>query len=526
MTDQRTARSGEKDENSVLELRKVTKLYPGTVALHDASLVVRAGQIHGVIGKNGAGKTTLMAIISGIIPPSQGDIILRGKQYKSLSRTRSKKEGISIVTQEPQVIPDFSVAENLFAPDYICSLGGRLDWRAIHDQAEQILLSARISINPRSRMADLGVSEQQLVLVLKACYVENSRIIILDEVTASLSRKDQSLLYRIVKEQKEAGKAILFISHRMREILEICDRVSVLRDGETITTQPCQGLDEQQLSSFIVGKDFRYEIEVSDQQEDRKAQTAREPILIVENLTSPGVFTRISFELHEGEILGLAGLRGSGRTEILKAIAGIEPAGEGHIAIGKTTMRWRSPSQAKQNGVVYLPEDRDREGLVEILTVKHNLTLSSLKDLTKKALINRREEERVVNDLIELFSIATPSSEQETRYLSGGNRQKVVVGRILATQPQVFLLDEPTKGIDILTKKNLLEIIRDKLTRSSGVILSSPGLEDLMMVSDRILVLNEGTMVREFRREEFAETDIYLAMQGVNRANAQQRGSV
>lgn len=502
------------DHSVILQLRNVTKLYPGTLALNRVNLHFRAGEIHGIIGKNGAGKTTLMGIISGIIVPTEGDLFIKGRHFKFLSRKRAKREGISIVTQEPQIIPDFSVMENLFSPDFICSWGWRINWREIHTRAQQILQQSNLPIRPEIKASDLTLSEQQLLLVLKACYVENSNMIILDEVTASLSQKDQTFLYEMIRRQKEDGKTILFISHRLGEILEICDRVSVLRDGMIVATEDRFDLNGEKLSRLIVGQERMVEIKKED--DLKETSEAREEVIRVEGLTRKGFFENISFYLKRGEILGLAGLRGSGRTEILKTIAGIDLSDEGTIRIGNHIKKFTKPAQAYQWGIVYLPEDRDREGLIEILSVKMNLTLSSLRSLTKKILIAKGKEERVSRELLHLLLIQTPSVEQEIRYLSGGNRQKTVVGKILATNPRVFLLDEPTKGIDIAAKKTILETIRKKLTQSAGVILTSPGLEDLISVCDRILVLYQGKIVREFLKGEFQEKEIYLAMQGVN----------
>jgi len=517
MTDSKLKNAMEESKDSViLQLFDITKLYPGTLALHNVSMEVRAGEVHGIIGKNGAGKTTLMGIISGIVNPTEGDIFIGSKHFKSLSRARAKKEGVSIVTQEPQLIPDFTVAENLFTPDFICTWGKRIHWREIYSRAEQIINRANLNMNVRARASDLTISEQQIVLVLKACYIENSQVIILDEVTASLSQKDQRFLYSIIRAQQGAGKAVLFISHRLAEILEVCDRVSVLRDGRLIATQERSALDEEKLSYYIIGKGYD-EFRKFGYSEESVRKHAEEEVISIENLTRAGAFHDITFHLHKGEILGLAGLRGSGRTEILKTIAGIDHPDGGIIRVGKQEKRLASPSHALRNGIVYLPEDKDNEGLIEILSVTKNLTLSSLNSLMRGLLIDRKDEEKVADALIDTLSIQTPSTEQEVRYLSGGNKQKVVVGKILAANPRVFLLDEATKGIDIAAKRTILGIIREKLTESAGIILTSPGLEDLMLVCDRVLVLYEGAIIREFSKEEFAEGDIYLAMQGVRK---------
>lgn len=504
------------NNNPILEMDHISKLYPGTIALLNTSLELLPGEVHGVIGKNGAGKSTMVKIISGIISPTSGSIRIRGSTHRSLTRSEARHNGIAIVTQEPQIIPDFSVAENLFTPAYPCTSIKSIKWNAIYSEAEEILTKTGIDISSRAKGSDLTVSEQQLVLVVKAFFVDEAEIVLLDEVTASLSENDEELLYDLIAKQKRKNKAIIYITHRMAEIVRICDRVTVLRDGQTITTENVADLDEGELSSFITGMDFGRTFETAVKNEERIPGTQVNPVLLcIEQLTKTGSYYNISFELHENEVLGLAGLRGSGRTEILKSISGILRPDSGRVRLGNNESRFRSPSEALRHGIVYLPEDRDREGLIEILSVRFNLSLCSLPSLKKGVFLDKKKELSQVEDLIDLLSIDATSTENEVRYLSGGNKQKVVVGKILSRKPKIFLLDEPTKGIDIATKGSILEMVRTTLREKAGVVITSPSLEDLLAVCDRIVVLYQGRIVREYLKERFNESNIYMAMQGV-----------
>ena len=502
------------DREVILRLSGITMLYPGTIALNQVSVDVRAGECHGIIGKNGAGKTTLMKIISGIIQQTEGRIQIRDREIKSLSRRRSRAEGVSIVTQEPQIIPDFTVAENLFYPDYISKSGGRINWKEIIDRSRKILQEAGFNINVQAKASDLTISEQQLLLVLKAFFVDESQVVILDEVTAALTQKDQEFLFEIMDRQTRQGKAILFISHRLGEIMRVCQKVTVLRDGRKITTENISCLDEKQLAELIVGEDYTTELSQTGTI-SVEAPSGQEDLLTVADLTKAGFFAHISFCLHQGEILGLAGLRGSGRTEIMKTIAGALRPDRGTIRIQGQEVRLEKPAQALRRGIVYLPEDRDQEGLIESLSVRFNLSLSSIAKLTRHGFISKAREDRMARDLVKTLAIRTAGLDQEVHSLSGGNRQKVVVGRLMSAAPRIYLLDEPTKGVDIGAKRTILNIVRQHLIRNAGVILTSPGLEDLMAISDRILVLYDGRITKTFARKDFSQAAIYQAMQGV-----------
>lgn len=498
----------------MLQLKNITKIYAGTVALKNVNIEVTKGKVQGIIGKNGAGKTSLVCIMSGIITPTEGEIVLNNHSYKSLSRQKARKEGISIVTQEAGIIPDWTVAENLFVPDFICSWDRqKIKWKDVYSQAESILSRHNMIVGLHERVKDLTISEQQLLLIMKACYVEDSKIIILDEVTTSLSKKEQEDFYKIVEEQKKLGKAILFISHRMDEILKICDFVTVIRDGMVVANENCENLDDEKLSAFIIGdraseKTHSFKI--------TRKENRREKLLSVDNLTRKGIFRSITFTLNKGEIIGFAGLRGSRRTEIFKAIAGLEPADEGGISIdGNKITIFKSPEQAIKKGIVYLTEDRDKEGLIDVLNVKDNLSLSALRSISKLSIIKNKKEKRLITYLIDLLSIRTPSYNEIVSNLSGGNRQKVMLGKVIATEPSVYILDEPTKGIDISAKRDIMSFIREELVKNSGIILTLPEIPGLMEICDIIYVLFKGEIVAKFTHDEFNETDIYNATQGM-----------
>ncbi|MDO4581759.1 MAG: sugar ABC transporter ATP-binding protein [Bacillota bacterium] len=493
----------------VLAMKNISKIYPGTVAIKDINIEICKGEVHGLIGKNGAGKSTLVGIIAGIVTPTTGSISLNGKEYTTLSRIGSKKEKIAIVPQEPQIVLDATVAENLFMPDFP-KKNGRINWRGVYAEAERIIKEADLNINAHDRAFDLTVSERQLLLVLKACYVEKAQIIILDEASASLSHTDQENLYRIIRDMKEKGNTILFISHRTDELMDVCDRVTVLRDGLSIMTRNCADIDMEQLSEMIVGESFQFRTYEANTITFDESNV----LLSVRNFTRYGAFKDISFDLHKGEILGLAGLRGSGRTEILKGIAGIEPPQLGTVTINGIESRFMSSSQAAKAGIAYLPEDREVEGLVSVLSVKDNLVLNSLDKVAKPYYVSRKKEYAHATGLVQKFEVKTANIEQEVNQLSGGNKQKVVVGRIAAASPKVYLLDEPTRGVDISAKDSILNIIKEKLDPESGVIVTAPGLEDLLLICDRILVLNEGEISKEYYYGKVSEKELFLAVQG------------
>ena len=516
----------------ILEVRSLSKVFPGTVALENVSVKFRRGEVHGIVGKNGAGKSTLMNILSGIILPSDGKIIFNGsdKEFRFLTPKRAKKEGIIIVTQKPEIVPDFNLVQNLFLPQYKETKIKTIKWKEMFFEAKEVFKQVGFNIDLTRKMSDLTLSEQQIFLVLKVFYIDNQDIVILDEVTSSFSKKEQDFFFKLIGEQKKSGKSIIFISHRIDEVLMICDRVTIMRDGKVVETIERNSLNKEKVCSMIVGtENYNHVYEINKFSPMKRCNKDMENIqgdelLAVEGLTKEEYFWDINLILRRGEILGLAGLVGSGRTEILKAISGIEPAEKGWVTLeGFGKSKFLNSWDAIQSGIVYLTENRDEDGLVSILSVRKNLTLSYLVSLAKDFLIKAREEENLAKELIDRFEVVTASLEEEVQNLSGGNRQKVLFGRVTSTKAKVFLLDEPTKGIDIASKEVILRAIKEKLIWSAaGVIITAPGVDDLLSVCDRILVLFEGRITCEFKREEFNELEIYQAVQGLNTREAEK----
>lgn len=524
-------------EQPILQLHGLSKVYPGTVALQDVSLEVRRGETHGIIGKNGAGKTTLVGIVAGLVQPTAGTIRINNTDYSDLSRIVAKKERVSIVPQEPQMVRDCSVAENLFMPDFPTRGGGLfMDRAKLYARAEQIVARGRLRIDVRAKAGDLGIGMQQILLMLKASYVERAEIIILDEAFSSLSKTEETLFFEIMRDKKAEGCTILHISHRIDELLEVCDRMTVLRDGRAVATVRRDEVDKEKLSALIVGP-LGLSAEVtrglpvdgtvappappaapavpgSPAPAASPAASPAAPVLSVRGLSSAESYIDISFDVHHNEILGIAGLMGSGRTEILKSIYGMHPFDSGQIQLHGKTVRFSGPSEALRHKVAYLPEDRDGEGLVGAASVKNNLVLSALRRVCAGPFVSAQPETRLAHELAAGLELKFASLEQEVWELSGGNRQKVVAAKVMSTRPDLYLLDEPTKGIDIAAKAVLLRIIQQELAPGAAVVLTSPGLEELIQICDRILILHNGRLVGEIPRAEFREDLLYAAIQG------------
>ena len=518
----------------ILRLQGLSKVYPGTVALKDVDLAVRRGETHGIIGKNGAGKTTLVGIVAGLVSPSAGAVEINGHDHTRLTRIGARKAGVAIVPQEPQLVQQASIAENLFLPEYLHRGHGLLvTWQKMYNEANEILRRGGLNVDARTTAGDIGIGIQQIILMLKAAYVDKAEIIILDEAFASLSEREEKIFYELIRERKDAGCTILHISHRISELLSVCDRMTVLRDGASIGTVTREEVDKDSLARLIVGEEAALEQDVtpssnragdedSDESEDseksehpRDVESRRDcPVLDVRGLTLAERFLDVNFSVKQNEVLGLAGLIGSGRTSILKAIFGLEPIDDGTVVLNGREVTLRNPADALRNGVVYLPGDRDLEGLITNLSVKDNLLLSALKRVSGKLFVDRARERVLASELAKQLALHFASFDQEVSELSGGNRQKVVVGKVLSTEPRVFLLDEPTKGIDIAAKAGILRIIRDGLRSNSAVVVTSPGLDDLIEICDRIAVVHDGRILGTFGASEFQEERLYKAIQG------------
>ena len=503
-----------------LRLEKITKVYPGTVALDEVCFQVAGGEVHGLIGKNGAGKSTLVGIVAGLITPTSGSIGVGNKTFRALSRTQAKEAGIAIVTQEPEIILDLSVADNLFLGNPIASRG-IVDQGAMNARAEEVLSRCGLHIAPAARAGDLSLSERQLLLVLKACVLEPARVVILDEASAPLTPEDARLLRNMVDELRGEGKAIVYISHHIHELLGVCDRLTVLRDGRAVATDKAANLTYNALSELVVGEPSRNGKNFSGKKgsaaKQRPEGGAREEILRLSGLTKWSAFEGVDLSLERGEIVGLAGLRGSGRTELMKAIAGIDPPDEGSMVFKGEGCFFSAPDQALAAGIGYLPEERELEGLIRGFSIRDNITLNCLREMSSHGVVDDKGCRRLSEEIFRAVECKAFSTEQDIDELSGGNKQKVLIGRIMALKPDLYLLDEPTKGVDIGAKKGILSLIVEEIRGSAGVLLSSPGLDDLIEICDRILVLYKGKIVAETRRADFDEKRLFMEIQGVSR---------
>ena len=457
-------------KSTIMRISDLTKIYPGIIAVNSISMDIKLGEVHGIIGKNGAGKTTLVSILSGVTEPTKGEIWVDGKKYSQLSRVKAKRLGVNIVPQEPTVVPKSTIAEMLISPDYIRNKNGLINWKGINLKAKEILDKAGLKIDCSTLMEDIPISLQQLLAIIKNFYIEESKVVVLDESSASLSESDREILFNIIeKEKKRCG--ILYISHRTDEILRVCDVLTVLRDGKAVVTDRLENMDEQKISAYVVGEGGSKRYRESAQM--LKGETEKEigdEVFSCKDLCCLGKLKDVSFSVRKGEIVGLAGLRGSGRTEIMKAIAGIDPPHSGVITINGQVENFTKPYQALKKRVAYLPEDREQEGVLSVLSVRHNISLLRLNTLkSRSGLIGLKKENDLAEDMIRRFDIKCVDREQEVKLLSGGNKQKVVFAKLFTTSPQLYLLDEPTKGIDILTKMEILALIKNDLIKNFGV---------------------------------------------------------
>lgn len=501
------------------KLNKIIKRYPGVLALKEVDFDVRAGEVHGLVGKNGAGKSTLVNIMYGRIPYDEGEVYIKGKLVNRISPQISNEMGVALVPQEPQVINNLSIAENLFISNLIPN-SNIINWGKISKSSKDVLKKIEMDIDPNIPIGELSIGQQQLISIAKAFFVDNADIILLDEVTASLSKKDTETLFNIIYKKKfeDASACIIFISHILEEVMQICDRVTVIRNGLKVACRDIENLSKNELIHLIMGKK---ETLNSKHTRERKAKESikkkKEVLLSIRNLSRIKEFNDISFDLKKGEIIGLAGLTGAGKTELLKCIVGVTNPdnGEIHIEGHKHTI---NPSiKVLQNKIGFLTEEKEKEGLIPQMSVKHNISISVIhKILNSLGFIKNKEEIKLAKEMVNRLQILTNSIDQEIGFLSGGNKQKVIIARLMAVIPNIYILDEPTKGVDVEAKGEILKIICGEIKKNSGIIITTPSIEELIMVSDRIIVLYRGRITSIFNCDDFDEVKIFKAIQGVN----------
>lgn len=481
----------------ILETANITKQYGGVVALSNVSMQFETGMIHALVGENGAGKSTLIRILSGIEMPTNGEVIFRGEKVTTFEPYKAHELGISTVYQEPMQVSQMSVRENLFLGRYNKNRLGLVDYKDLENRANKLMKKMGIWIDTKASIASLSVAKQQMVEILKAVSFD-SKLIIFDEPTASLTLEETENLKEIILGLKASGVTIIYISHRLEEIFDLCDTVSVLRDGKFIGKKNISEINTDQLINMMVGRKME---NIYPQKSNNFI--SKDVLLKVDHITNEHV-KDISFELHRGEILGFSGLVGAGRTEVANVIFGIDSA-EGKIYLNGQEIHIRNPADAIEHRIAMVPENRKQQGLVQILSVGDNTILGCLKQIKNGILINHNKEKSIINDYINRLRIKTPSKNQLVRNLSGGNQQKVVFAKWMATKPEVLILDEPTQGVDVGAKTEIYNIINDIVAMGTGVIMISSEMNELIAMSDRICIMREGYMNGILERKEFAE---------------------
>lgn len=480
----------------VLEVRNITKTYGGVKALDGVSMALVAGHVHCLAGENGCGKSTLIKIISGVERPDSGEIIIDGVVQDALNPVDSILAGIQVIYQDFSLFPNLSVAENISITSQVARKTKLYSPANAYEAAERIIKELGLSLELDAQVEELSVADKQLTAICRAL-VNDARIIIMDEPTTALTHSEVRYLFRLVEQLRERGVALVFVSHKLEEALEVSQDVTILRNGQHIISGPASDFDRQSLVKHITGREVRETREVSS------PDYSATPLLKVENLDLPGAFSRVSFSVQPGEIVGISGLLGSGRTEIAEALFGVRPAKSGTIAINGNRVRIRSIKDALRAGIGYLPEDRLSQGLFLERSVGENLIASSLDTHRGKTLLlDSGRVKQTISDLFERLRIKAASTEAKVRSLSGGNAQRVVIGKLIATKPTVLILNGPTVGVDIGSKEQILDILRQEAAGGMGIIVISDDAPELVSVCNRVLVVKQGRIVDELTSDD------------------------
>ncbi len=484
----------------ILELNNITKLYPGVKALDDVTLKFRPGEVHALMGENGAGKSTLIKTASGAIEPTSGTIVVDGKSFPMLTPALSKENGIAVVYQEFTLVPVMTAAENIFLGEFIRT-GCFANFQAMNRRAAELFRKLNIHIDPEAKVETLTTGYQQIVEIAKAV-VRNPKVLIMDEPSAPLTHNEVESMLDIVRTLKREGVAIVYISHRLDEIFHIADKVTVLRDGAYIATRDVAETDRDEIIRLMVGRTLKETF-------PERGSVEGEVVLELDDVTGNGV-RNINLTLRQGEIVGLGGLVGAGRTELASLIFGNAKLTGGEIRMHGKRTEINTPEEAIAAGISLVPEDRKKHGLILNMTVRDNLTISTVKKLSNRIFLNNGNEERQAQRYIESLNIKTPSSRQKVKNLSGGNQQKVVLGKWLGAEPEVLIFDEPTRGIDVGAKQEIYRLM-DTLARSGkSILMISSDMEELMGMSDRVVVLSKGRVTGEVLRKDFTQERIMM----------------
>lgn len=489
----------------MLKLVDVSKIYPGVIALNHVSLEFAQGEVHALMGENGAGKSTLIKVVSGAIEPSEGTIILGGKEYKKMTPALSRENKVAVIYQDINLVQPLSIAENIFMGQHH---GKMFNFRKICKMAQELFDEYGFDLKPEMKVNKLSPANQQLVEICKAIS-NDCKIMIMDEPTAPLATAEVELLFSVIKKLKAKGVTVIYISHRLDEVFQISDRISILRDGCFIKTLNTCDTNRPELVSLMVGRQFK------EQMPERHNEIG-EVVLKVDNISGNSV-DNISFELHKGEVLGFAGLVGSGRTETMELIYGAHRITSGDIYVNGKKVKLKEPADGIKHGIGLIPEDRKELGVIMFNTVEFNTNLISLKKICKFGFINQKKRREIAEKYKAAMRIKVPSIKNMVMNLSGGNQQKVVVAKTMAADLDIVIFDEPTKGIDVGAKQEIYQLMNDMVANGKAIIMVSSDMEEVLGMSDRIIVLHEGLIAGELTKEEFSQENVLALASGLSK---------
>ncbi len=485
---------------AVLEICNICKVFPGVKALDDVSFEIQDGTVHALVGENGAGKSTLIKILAGIYHPDSGTVLLNGEKLVCKAPVDAQRAGISVIHQEIKLSEPLSVTENIFLGNLIFKKNRLTDWKSMREKANEMVTSLGLELDVDAIVSTLSVAKKQVVEICKAL-VRDARVIIMDEPSATLTDRELNVLFDTVRSLRNRGYTIIYISHRLDEIFNLANNVTVLRDGQHIRTLPISEVTRESLISMMVGREM-------DKEFVRHTSPVKpNAILEIENLSSATGIKNISLKVYEGEVLGLSGLVGAGRTELARAILGIDPITEGKIIFRGQEKKWNFYGAIK-NGLGLVPEDRKGQGLVLEASVKKNITMTAIDKILKKGLVDFAVEEEYAKHYIDLLKVSTPSTETNVENLSGGNQQKVVIARWLMQNSDVLFLDEPTRGVDVGAKREIYEIVKQLADEGKTIIVISSEMQELIGICDRIAVISGGRLMGELSHEDATQEKI------------------
>jgi rhamnose transport system ATP-binding protein len=491
---------------AVLEIKNATKAFGGVQALSGADLVLYAGEIHALLGENGAGKSTLLKSLAGVHKIDSGSITLNGKPFQQGSTRTAQQQGVAVIYQEPSLFPDLTLAENVFVGRHL-QTAKMVDWKKMQIEAKRLFTQLGVDLDVNRIARGLSIADQQIVEIVKALSI-NAQVIVMDEPTAALSSKEVERLFSVARTLRDQNCAVVFVSHRLDEVFALCQRMTVMRDGATVGSDEIKNVSEAQIIKMMVGREVS---ELFPKQPPKLGDV----VLKVENLASSGQFAGINFEVRKGEIFGLAGLVGSGRSEIVRAIFGVDQYDTGSVSLNGVTLQKGSTSKAMAAGIALVPEDRRQQGLLMPYSIARNTSITILQKMIKNLIVKKKDEEQVGLKWAKTLQLKFASMDDAVERLSGGNQQKVVLGKWLATEPAVLIVDEPTRGIDVGTKSEVHRLLSLRAQEGLAIIMVSSELPEVLGMSDRILVMREGRQVAILDRDEATPEKVIALATGV-----------